>query len=132
MGKSLLAQKIKDALFIGDCGLCKIHLDAGYKSLDAHQRVQRIDNIKKRVVDQLDRCPRSLIIFDDFQWAPVELIIAFKEVGLSARPSPPCLSLCLSLWCPSHTLTLPSSFARRSPPVVNLHFSTPLKPLPTL
>jgi len=79
VGKTLLTTVIKDALFVSDCGVKKIHLDIGYRHTDDAGRIQRIDNMKKTVVEQLESCPRSLVIFDDFQWAPVEMILALKE-----------------------------------------------------
>jgi ATP-dependent Clp protease ATP-binding subunit ClpA len=62
-----------------ECGIKKIHLDIGYKYTSAAGQRERIDNMKKMVVSQLERCPRSLIIFDDFQWAPEMMILSLRD-----------------------------------------------------
>ena len=86
VGKTLMAQLIKEALFVSDCGVKKIHLDVGYKYASASQQRERIDAMKKDVVTQLEHCPRSLIIFDDFQWAPEMMILrSGQRVRLAVR-----------------------------------------------
>jgi len=57
----------------------KIHLDIGYKYTAASGQRERIDNMKRNIVNQLERCPRSLIIFDDFQWAPEMMILSLRD-----------------------------------------------------
>ena len=57
----------------------KISLDIGYKYSNAAGQRERIDSMKRAVVQQLERCPRSLIIFDDFQWAPEMMILSLRD-----------------------------------------------------
>jgi hypothetical protein len=75
----LRAQLLQESLFMTECGIKKIHLDIGYKYSSAAGQRERIDNMKKMVVSQLERCPRSLIIFDDFQWAPEMMILSLRD-----------------------------------------------------
>ena len=57
----------------------RVHLDIGFKYASAAAQRERIDAMKKSVVSQLEKCPRSLIIFDDFQWAPEKMILSLRD-----------------------------------------------------
>jgi ATP-dependent Clp protease ATP-binding subunit ClpA len=79
VGKTLMAQILKESLFVSECGVKKIHLDVSNKYSDKAGQRERIDAMKRSIVEQLERCPRSLIIFDDFQWAPEMMIFALRD-----------------------------------------------------
>ncbi len=55
VGKTLMASLIKEALFINDCGVRKIHLDVAYKYNTPDEQRVRIDNMKQSVIEQLER-----------------------------------------------------------------------------
>lgn len=74
-----MAQMLQESLFITECGVKKVHLDIGYKYTTASGQRERIDNMKREVVSQLERCPRSLIILDDFQFAPEMMILSLRD-----------------------------------------------------
>lgn len=77
VGKTWLSQLIGDALFADPCGTRKIPLDMALRSGQGQQ--ERIDIIKRALIAQFTRCPRSVVILDDFQFAPIELIASLKE-----------------------------------------------------
>lgn len=57
----------------------RVHLDIGFKYASAAAQRERVDAMKRGVVAQLERCPRSLIVFDDFQWAPEKMILSLRD-----------------------------------------------------
>jgi hypothetical protein len=70
---------LQEALFITECGVKRVPLDIGYKYASSEQQRERIDAMKRAVVAQLEKCPRSLIVFDDFQWAPEKMILSLRD-----------------------------------------------------
>ena len=86
VGKTLLTGLVKSSMFISECGVKKIHLDIGYKYNTDEGRAKRIDDDKRAVVEQLERCPRSLIVFDDFQVRQGLLQRARRPVPPPAAP----------------------------------------------
>ena len=79
VGKTLMSVLLQDSLFITECGVRKIQLDISYKLTSRSGQIERTDNVKRAVVRQLERCPRSLIIFDDFQFAPELMMMSLRE-----------------------------------------------------
>ena len=79
VGKTLMSTIVQNALFVTDCGVLKLQLDISYRLTSRDGKKERTDAMKRALVRQLDRCPRSLIIFDDFQFAPEIMILALRE-----------------------------------------------------
>ena len=79
VGKTLMSSLIQDSLFLTNCGVKKIQLEIDSKLTSKAGQRERTDDMKRKVVQHLERCPRSLIIFDDFQFAPEMMILALRD-----------------------------------------------------
>jgi len=74
-GKTKLAIATRDALSEDESSRLTIKLQHNWEKLKTYS----VSSIKKRIVVQLQSCSRSIIIFDEFQFATKGLILALKE-----------------------------------------------------
>ena len=89
VGKTLMAQLIKEALFITDCGVKRIHLDISYKYTDRAGQRERIDSMKRAVVAQLERWADTQRSPRKLQERAVAVCLAgggVGEVGVGGAP----------------------------------------------